>query len=97
MSNAQNLEDDIHDTLKSYYELALYDFIDFVTQQVVESYLNDPKGPVSFFNPTYVASLTSKAIEALGAENLDIVRDRAEKQATLARLKRAEEIALKYS
>ncbi|KAL8925579.1 MAG: hypothetical protein Q9208_003471 [Pyrenodesmia sp. 3 TL-2023] len=97
MSNAQNLEDDIHDTLKSYYELALYDFIEFVTQQVVESYLNDPKGPVLFFNPTYIASLTTKAINDLGAENPDIVKERAEKEATLARLQRAEEIALKYS
>lgn len=97
MSNAQNLEDDIHDTLKSYYELALYDFIEFVTQQVVESYLNDPKGPVLFFNPTYIASLSSKAINDLGAENPDIVKERAEKEATLARLQRAEEIALKYS
>lgn len=97
MSNAQNLEDDIHDTLKSYYELALYDFIEFVTQQIVESYLNDPKGPVLFFNPTYIASLTSKAINELGVEHPDIVKQRAEQQATLARLKRAEEIALKYS
>ncbi|KAL8748334.1 MAG: hypothetical protein Q9184_007384 [Pyrenodesmia sp. 2 TL-2023] len=97
MSNAQNLEDDIHDTLKSYYELALYDFIEFVTQQVVESYLNDPKGPVLFFNPTYVASLSSKAINELGAEDPNIVKERAEKEATLARLQRAEEIALKYS
>lgn len=97
MSNAQNLEDDIHDTLKSYYELALHDFIEFVTQQVVESYLNDPKGPVLFFNPTYIGSLAPETLNNLGAENADVVRERAEKQAKLARLNRAEEIALNYS
>ncbi|KAL8748829.1 MAG: hypothetical protein Q9184_007065 [Pyrenodesmia sp. 2 TL-2023] len=97
MSNAQNLEDDIHDTLKSYYELALHDFIEFVTQQVVESYLNDPKGPVLFFNPTYIGSLTPEAVNDLGVENPDIVKERVEKQATLTRLMRAGEIAHKYS
>ncbi|KAI4136224.1 MAG: hypothetical protein LQ341_005770 [Variospora aurantia] len=97
MSNAQNLEAEIHDTLKSYYELALQDFIGFVTQQVVESYLNDPKGPVLFFNPTYIGSLDAKDIDDLGAEDPAMVKERTELQAQVARLKRAEEIALKYS
>ncbi|KAL8969434.1 MAG: hypothetical protein Q9197_004340 [Variospora fuerteventurae] len=97
MSNAQNLEAEIHDTLKSYYELALQDFIGFVTQQVVESYLNDPKGPVLFFNPTYIGSLDAKNIDDLGAEDPAMVKERTELQAQVARLKRAEEIALKYS
>ncbi|KAL8984718.1 MAG: hypothetical protein Q9177_004626 [Variospora cf. flavescens] len=97
MSNAQNLEAEIHDTLKSYYELALQDFIGFVTQQVVESYLNDPKGPVLFFNPMYIGSLDAKEIDDLGAEDPAMVKERTELQAQVARLKRAEEIALKYS
>ncbi|KAL8959632.1 MAG: hypothetical protein Q9193_003534 [Seirophora villosa] len=97
MSNGQNLEDDIHDTLKSYYELALHDFIEFVTQQVVESYLNDPTGPVLFFNPTYIASLGPQEIDDLGAEDPGTVKERMRLEAQLARLARAEEIALKYS
>ncbi|KAL9015928.1 MAG: hypothetical protein Q9185_006695 [Variospora sp. 1 TL-2023] len=97
MSNAQNLEAEIHDTLKSYYELALQDFIGFVTQQVVESYLNDPDGPVLFFNPTYIGSLDAKNIDDLGAEDPAMVKERTDLQAQVARLKRAEEIALKYS
>lgn len=97
MSNGQNLEDDIHDTLKSYYELALHDFIEFVTQQVVESYLNDPTGPVLFFNPTYIAALGPQQIDDLGAEDPGIVKERMRLEAQLARLNHAEEIALKYS
>ena len=97
MSNAQNLEDEIHDTLKSYYELTLHDFIEFVTQQVVESYLNDPRGPVLFFNPVYIGSLGPGAIGDLGAEDSDIIKERAKMQATLTRLNRAEEIALEYT
>ncbi|KAL8842276.1 MAG: hypothetical protein Q9170_000602 [Blastenia crenularia] len=97
MSNAQNLEDEIHDTLKSYYQLALHDFIGFVTRQVVESYLSDPRGPVLFFNPLYIGSLSSEEIEDLGAEDPETVRVRVEKEETLARLNRAEQIALKYT
>lgn len=96
ISNTQNLEDEIHDTLKSYYELALHDFIEFVTQQVVESYLNDPKGPVLFFNPTYISSLASEEIDDIGAEDPQTAKERLEKEETLSRLERAEEIALKH-
>ncbi|KAI4168374.1 MAG: hypothetical protein LQ343_006459 [Gyalolechia ehrenbergii] len=96
MSNTQNLEDEIHDTLKSYYELALHDFIEFVTQQVVESYLNDPKGPVLFFNPLHIGSMTLEEIEDFGAEDPATAKARLEKEETLTRLERAEKIALKY-
>lgn len=97
MSNAQNLEDDIHDILKSYYELALRDFIEYVNQHVVESYLRDPDGPVLFFNPTHVSQLSQESIEELGAEDADVVAKRKGLQETLERLNRAEEIALKYT
>ncbi|KAL8768241.1 MAG: hypothetical protein Q9209_005471 [Squamulea sp. 1 TL-2023] len=97
MSNAQNLEDDIHDILKSYYELALRDFIEYVNQQVVESYLRDPEGPVLFFNPTCVSQLSQESIEDLGAEEPQTVATRKELQETLERLNRAEKIARKYT
>ena len=97
MSSAQNLEDDIHDILKSYYELALRDFIEYVNQHVVESYLRDPEGPVLFFNPTYVSELSQQSVEELGAEDADVVVKRKGLQETLERLNRAEEIALKYT
>ena len=97
MSSAQNLEDDIHDILKSYYELALRDFIEYVNQHVVESYLRDPEGPVLFFNPTYVSELSQQSIEELGAEDDDVVSKRKGLQETMERLNRAEEIALKYT
>ncbi|KAL8888869.1 MAG: hypothetical protein Q9215_003780 [Flavoplaca cf. flavocitrina] len=95
MSSAQNLEDDIHDILKSYYDLALGHFIEYVNQHVVESYLGDPEGPVLFFNPTYVSELSQQSVEELGAEDADVVAKRKGLQETLERLNRAEEIALK--
>lgn len=96
-SNAQNLEDDIHDILKSYYELALGDFVEYVNQHVVESYVRDPQGPLLFFNPTYISQLPAKSIDELGAEDADVIAKRKGLQETLERLNRAEEIALKYT
>ena len=96
-SNAQNLEHEIHDALKAYYEIARENFIEYVTQLVVEPYLNDADGPVLLFSPVYVASLTDEVVERLAAEDPKIVKERKEKQETLSRLMRAEEIALRYS
>ena len=96
MSNSQNLEDEVHDTLKAYYEIARDDFIEYVTQLIVEPYLSDPEGPVLFFSPVYVAGLKDEDIQLLGQEDETNVRKRAEKVETLARLNRAEQIAREY-
>lgn len=97
MSNSQNLEDEIHDNLKAFYGIARDDFIEFVTNLVVEPYLNEDKGPVLFFSPIYVAGLTEERIEKLGGEAEQVVRERAELEAIIARLNHAEKIALKYT
>lgn len=97
MSNSQNLEDEIHDTLKAYYGIALNDFVEFVTQLVVERYLNDDQGPLLMFSPIYVGGLNDQAVEKLAAEDLSTMRLRAEQEETLTRLNRAEEIAMKYT
>ncbi len=97
MSNSQNLEDEIHDTLKSYYDIALNDFIEYVTQLIVERYLNDPKGPLLMFSPIYVGRMDDEEVENLAAEDESMMRRRAEKEDTLARLNRAEGIAMKYT
>ena len=96
MSNSQNLEDEVHDTLKAYYEIARDDFIEYVTQLIVEPYLSDPEGPVLFFSPVYVAGLKDEDIQLLGQEDETNMRKRVEKEETLARLNQAEEIAREY-
>ena len=97
MSNSRNLENEIHDTLKAYYEIARDDFIEFVTQHIVESFINSDKGPVLQFSPVYVASLSDDDIEDLGMEDPAVSRKRSENEATLKELKHAEGIALQYA
>ena len=93
MSNSQNLEDEIHDTLKAYYEIARENFVEYVSHQIVERYLDDPEGPVYAFSPVYVGALDDAEIENMAAEDESLIRDRAEKEATLSRLLKAEKIA----
>lgn len=97
MSNSRNLEDEIHDVLKAYYEIALNDFVEYVNQLVIEPYLNDPKGPVLLFSPLYIGGLTESEVDILAAESPSIVLERKDLEATLARLKIAEEIAQRYA
>ena len=96
MSNSQNLEDEIHDTLKAYYEIARDDFVEYVNQLIVEPYLNDMEGTVLFFSPIYVAGLKDEDIEVLAAEDEKTVRKRKTLRETLKRLEQAEEIAREY-
>lgn len=97
ISNSQNLEDEIHDTLKAYYDVARDHFVEHVNQEVVEPYLYDPEGSVFLFSPIYIAGLKDEDIEVLAAEDGDIVRKRAEAGEKLARLNQAEAIALEYN
>lgn len=97
MSNSRNLENEIHDTLKAYYEIARDEFVEFVTQLVVEKFLDSQQGPVLLFSPMYVAGLSDEAMADLAGEDEALVRERQEKEATLARLRRAEKIASSYS
>ncbi|KAI9786023.1 MAG: hypothetical protein M1816_008175 [Peltula sp. TS41687] len=97
ISNQQNLEDEIHDTLKAYYEIARENFVEFVTQVVIERYLDDDQGPVLSFSPVYVGKLSDTEVEALAAETESVIREREEMEATLQRLAHAKKIALKYS
>ena len=97
MSNSRNLENEIHDTLKAYYEIARDDYIEYVTQHIVENFINSDNGPVLMFSPLYVAGLSDGQIQELAMEDEGVVKDRVEKEATLKRLKSAERIALRYA
>ena len=97
MSNSRNLENEIHDTLKAYYEIARDDYIEYVTQHIVENFISTESGPVLFFSPLYVAGLSDEQIDELAMEDEGVVKDRIEKEATLKRLKSAERIALRYA
>lgn len=96
-SNSQNLEDEIHDILKAYYEIQRDNFVDSVIDLIVEPFLEDPHGPVHIFTQKYVGNLSDEQIESLGAEDEALIRDRTAKEEAFNRLTRAKEIAQRYS
>lgn len=97
VSNSQNLEDEIHDILKAYYEIARDDFVEYVNHLIVEPYLNSPDGPVLFFSPLHVSEMPPEQLESLVVEPVSQLRERTDLQSTLVRLQHAEAIAQKYS
>lgn len=96
-SNSQNLEDEIHDILKAYYEIQRDNFVDSVIDLIVEPFLEDPHGPVHIFTQKYVGNLSDEQIESLGAEDEALIRDRTAKEEAFNRLTRAKETAQRYS
>ena len=97
MSNQKNLELEIHDILKAYYEVARDNFVEYVTQHVVEPYLSDEKGAILLFSPAYVAGMPDAEVEAMATTDEQLEAKRAELQRKAERLDRAWEVASKYS
>lgn len=96
MAVARNLEIDIHDILKSYYEIERTNFIENVNQLIVEAYLNDPQGPCLQFSPMYLSGLGNEEIDRLAAEDEKLVEKREECEAKLRQLEKVRGIAERY-
>ena len=96
MAVARNLEIDIHDILKSYYEIERTNFIENVNQLIVEAYLNDPQGPCLQFSPMYLSGLGNEEIDRLAAEDEKLVEKRQECEAKLRQLEKVRGIAERY-
>ncbi|KAG4431228.1 hypothetical protein IFR05_013287 [Cadophora sp. M221] len=90
----RNTEDEIHDLLKAYYEIALEAFKAHVISQIVEEgFLQDPKGPILGLSDKYVLSLDEEQIEILGGEDEIVVATRNKATADVKRLEEALKIA----
>ena len=71
--------------------------MEYVNQNIVEPYLDDPQGPVFLLSPLYMAGLDNAIIEFLGAEEEVMAKTRKVKTENLLRLDRAKAIAKEYS
>ena len=68
--NAEQVREDIHDTLKSYYKVARKRFVDNVCQQAIHRFLLSGKdGPLAILSPTRVAELSESQLEAIAGES----------------------------
>jgi hypothetical protein len=92
ISNSENLADEIHDTLKAYYDLAVVHFIESVNNHIVERYVGAPDGPVRAFSPLWVAGLQNWELGQLASENRETLVKRKEKESVLQRYQKAEKL-----
>ena len=79
----------IHDTLESYYFIALWRFVDNVAIQVVERHLLGPKSPVRAFSVDLVGSLTDDELDMLAGEDRETEKQRAELKCNKVKLQKA--------
>jgi hypothetical protein len=78
LSNDDQAVNDIHDTLKAYYKVALKRFMDNVVNSVVERHLLGVDGPVRFLGPEFVSSLSDEDLAAISQEDEGSMYDRRE-------------------
>lgn len=79
----------IHDTLESYYFIALWRFVDNVAIQVVERHLLGPKSPVRAFSIDLVGNLTDDELDMLAGEDRETKKQRVELKCNKAKLQKA--------
>ncbi|KAL2266992.1 hypothetical protein VTJ83DRAFT_4269 [Remersonia thermophila] len=69
-SNADQVKEDIHDVLKSYYKVSRKRFVDTVCRVAIEHYLlDDEQSPLKIFNPKLVATLSDEQLEMIAGED----------------------------
>lgn len=70
MSNVDHVIQDIHDILKSYYEVARKRFVDNICMHAADYHLiTGPDTPLKLFSPAFIVSMTPEQIEDIAGED----------------------------
>lgn len=93
ISNDQSAMYDIHDTVKSYYKVAMKRFLDNVVIQVIERHILGPKSPLRLFSSDFVDDLEDEQVKFIAAESSSTSMARSDLTTKLDRLKKALDIA----
>lgn len=76
-SNAEQVTDDIHDILQSYYTVSRKRFVDIVCRLVIEHFLLDGSGsPLKVLNPGLVAAMSDAQLDMIAGEDATTRRER---------------------
>ena len=89
-SNAEQVREEIHDTLKSYYKVSRKRFVDVVCQQAIDHFLlNGKRSPLRILSPRRVAELTEDQLEMIAGEDMATKRLRTVTADEIGRLEAA--------
>ncbi|KAK3486055.1 P-loop containing nucleoside triphosphate hydrolase protein [Neurospora hispaniola] len=89
-SNAEQVKEDIHDTLKSYYKVARKRFVDVMCQQAIDDHLlNGDDSPLRILTSDMVAKMSDSQLDRIAGEDAATKRERERLDAEIAGLKTA--------
>ncbi|EGO59724.1 hypothetical protein NEUTE1DRAFT_99882 [Neurospora tetrasperma FGSC 2508] len=95
-SNAEQVKEDIHDILKSYYKVARKRFVDNICQQAINHFLLDgDQSPVKIFTANWVAKLNDRQLNSIAGEDATTTTARQRLETEIEGLKKALEV-LRY-
>lgn len=93
LGNDDQIVLEVHDILKSYYELSLKRFVDNVRMQVADFFLVlGPDTPLKIFTPKFAAAMTDDQLEEIAAEDEGQKLRRVELENEMLRLERGRQI-----
>lgn len=76
-SNAEQVKEDIHDTLKSYYKVARKRFVDVMCQQAIDDHLlNGEESPLRILTSDMVAKMSDSQLDRIAGEDAATKRER---------------------
>ncbi|KAK3324635.1 P-loop containing nucleoside triphosphate hydrolase protein [Cercophora scortea] len=76
-SNAEQVQEDMHDILKSYYKVARKRFVDTICRHVVEDSLLDGAGsPLRVLNPALIVQMDDSQLDRIAGEDAATRRER---------------------
>lgn len=91
--NAQQVREDIHDALSSYYKVARKRFVDAICQQVVNHFLLEgDQSPLKILGPDLINSLGPQELAFIAGEGSASKLQRHSLQQDIESLKAAEEV-----
>ncbi|KAH8884803.1 interferon-induced GTP-binding protein Mx2 [Thozetella sp. PMI_491] len=86
-SNPEQIRDDIHDILKSYYEVSQTRFVDIVCQQAVDHFLlSGRQSPLRVFSSKLIMELSDEQLETIAGEDSGTKRRRETLTSEIGRL-----------
>lgn len=93
MSNTDQVVQEIHDILFSYYKVARKRFVDSVCMQAAAYFLIDGPGtPLALFSPAYVSKLNATQLNTIAGEDHGTRRLRSHLKRDIASLEAAKKI-----
>lgn len=93
MSNIEHTVQDLHDILKSYYQVSRKRVVDVICMQAVEHHLvSGPATPLKLFSPSFIGNMTSEQLEEIAGEDVRQKRQRKQLQTEIEDLELGKKI-----